>query len=289
MKIMLKGIPLFFVLCFTSPALAGGMAVTDAISHMYESQEITKLVEQIELAAEQLELVQQYTDTIQSAYDKAHSNYGKAKQVYDNVMSIKDYFDSTKSTLLGRFNEITGLYSDLSDADLEDLADLLDDTFKDPRNLSPEQWAKIMDRQFDLRQLGLKELMDSNEDTLSSMEAKVAHIQDLAGQADATASPKEAQDVTNTLLLEILQVLHEMLAMDAKYQQVMASQKYKGVTEKSIEARQQTLAALEDWAEGERWERQELSKYGLSKDSTISEIRNNENKPTLEDIIYWKK
>jgi hypothetical protein len=121
------------------------------------------------------------------------------------------------------------------------------------------------------------------------MEDKVAHIQDLADQVDATASPKEAQDVTNSLLLEILQVLHEMLAMDAKYQQVMASQQYKGVTEESIEARQHTLAALEEWNEDERWERQELSKYGLSKDSTIGEIRNNENKPTLDDIIYWKK
>lgn len=289
MKTAFKGVICLLALCLASSALAGGMAVTDIISHMYESEQVTKLVEQIDLATKQLELVQQYTDTYQSAFDQAHTNYSKAKQVYNNIATIKDYYDKTKSTLLGRYSELEGFYNDLSDADLKDLQDLLDGTFKDPRNLSAEQWAKIMDRQFDLRQLGLKELMDSNEDTLNSMEDKVGHLQDLADQADATASPKEAQDVTNALLLEILQVLHEMLAMDAKYQQVMASQQYKGVTEESIEARQQTLAALEEWNEGERWERQELSKYGLSKDSTISEIRNNENKPTLEDIIYWKK
>lgn len=263
MKIVLRGIPLLVVLCFASSALAGGMAVADAISHMYESQEITKLVEQIELATQQLELVQQYTGTIQSAYDQAHSNYSKAKQVYDNIMSIKDYFDSTKSTLLGRFNEITGIYNDLSDAELEDLVALLDDTFKDPRNLSKEQWAKIVDRQFDLRQLGLKELMNSNEDTLSSMEDKVSHLQALANQADATASPKEAQDITNALLLEILQVLHEMLAMDAKYQQVMASQQYLGVTEESIEARQTKLKGLETDISKYRFEVQVMDSLGV--------------------------
>jgi len=279
---------LLMVLYCPLSASAGGMAVADAISHMYESQEITKLVEQIELATNQLELVQQYTDTFQNAYDKAHANYAKAKQVYDNIMAVKDFYDESKASLMGRYNEIMGLYETLSDADLEDLADLLDVTFIDPRNMSVEDWAKIMDRQYDTRQMGLKDVMDSNEETLKSMEDKVGHMQDMADQADETESPKEAQDMTNALLLEILQVLHEMLAMDAKYQQAMASQKYKGVTKESIAARQKTLKAIDEWAKKERWERKELAKYNLDKDSNIMDIVNNEKKPSLDEIINWE-
>jgi glutathionylspermidine synthase len=249
------------------------MAVTDMISHMYESEQVTKLVEQIELATKNLELVQQYTDTYQSAYDKAHANYSKAKQVYNNIAAIKDYYDQTKSTLLGRYNQIIGLYNDMSDAELEDLTNLLDGTFKDPRNMPLEDWAKFVDRQYDTRQMGLKELMDANEDTLNSMEGKVSHLEDLADQADATASPKEAQDVTNALLLEILQVLHEMLAMDAKYQQVMATQQYKGVTAASIEERQATLKSLETDISKYRFEVQVVDDLGVDlEDVTAFEI-----------------
>jgi len=273
MKATLKKALFLFILCFASTTHAGGLAVTDAISHMYESEEITKLVEQIELATKQLDLVQQYTGTNQSAYDKAHANYSKAKQVSSNIAAIKSYYDKTKSTLLGRYSEIVSLYDSLSDADYEKLADFLDDTFQDPRNLTWEQWAKAMDRQFDLRQLGLKDLIDSNEDTLNSMEDKVAHLQDLTSQSDATASPKEAQDVTNALLLEILQVLHEMLAMDAKYQQVMASQQYKGVTESSIKARQATLDSLETDISKYRFEVQVVEELGVDvEDVTAFEI-----------------
>ena len=37
------------------------------------------------------------------------------------------------------------------------------------------------------------------------------------------------------------------------------------------------------------WEARELEKYNLSKDSTIKEILENPNKPTLDDIINWKQ
>jgi len=35
------------------------------------------------------------------------------------------------------------------------------------------------------------------------------------------------------------------------------------------------------------WERKELEKQGLSKDSTVKEIFDNKNKPQIDEIINW--
>ncbi len=280
----------FFLLALlnTSAALAG-MAVSDSLSHIYESKQLENIIQQLETGLKQLELTQQYTDTIQTTYDKAHTNYDRAKEFYDDLMAVKEFYESTKTTWMGRYQDYQELYQALTDKDasIEDFQDLLDAAFIDPRTMDADTWIKTMDRQFDLRQLSLRDLMKSNEDTLDGMEGRVAKAQALAAQVDQTVNPKDAMDLNNRLLLEILSVLQEMMAMDSRYQQTMASLKYEGVTEDSIKTRQNRLADLEGRVKQVRWETRELAKYGLSKDSTIKEIRENPNKPKIDDIINW--
>ncbi|WP_316901212.1 type IV secretion system protein [Pseudodesulfovibrio indicus] len=265
------------------------MAVSDSLSHIYESKQLENIIQQLETGLKQLELTQQYTDTIQTTYDKAHTNYDRAKEFYDDLMAVKEFYESTKTTWMGRYQDYQELYQALTDKDasIEDFQDLLDAAFIDPRTMDADTWIKTMDRQFDLRQLSLRDLMKSNEDTLDGMEGRVAKAQALAAQVDQTVNPKDAMDLNNRLLLEILSVLQEMMAMDSRYQQTMASLKYEGVTEDSIKTRQNRLADLEGRVKQVRWETRELAKYGLSKDSTIKEIRENPNKPKIDDIINW--
>ena len=290
MKLTFKLTLCVLAILYASPAVAG-MAVTDALAHIYQSESVTKLTAQLETGLKQLELVQQYTDTIQATYDKAHTNYARAKELYEDLMAVKAFYESTKATWMGRYQDYQSLYKALKgkDATIEDFQDLLDSSFLDPRTMDTETWIKTMDRQFDLQQLSLRDLMESNEATLDGMEERVAKAQVLAAQVDQTENPKDAMDLNNRLLLEILSVLQEMMAMDTRYQQTMASLEYKGVTEDSIKARQNRLADLEGRMKQARWETQELAKYGLSKDSTIKEIRENANKPGIEDIINWNQ
>ncbi|AMK12036.1 hypothetical protein [Pseudodesulfovibrio indicus] len=251
----------------TSVAFASGMAVSDALSHIYESKQLENIVQQLETGLKQLELVQQYTDTIQTTYDKAHTNYKRAKGVYDDLMAVKEFYESTKNTWMGRYEQYKGLYDSIANPDLEDFQDLLDGAFVDPRNIDPMEWKKLIDRQFDMRQLALKDLLDKTEKTTQDMGGRIEKAQNLARDIDETGSEKDAMDLNNRLLFEILSVLQEMMAMDSRYQQTMASLEYEGVTEGSIKARQEKLKELESNYEKFRYEVQVINSYGVDVNS----------------------
>ncbi|NDV20368.1 hypothetical protein GO013_13205 [Pseudodesulfovibrio sp. JC047] len=271
--LLLIGLPLIF----PSTSKAGGIAVADAVSHMYESMGLEKTVQQLETALQQLELVQKYTDTIESTYEKAHTNYSRAKGVYDDLMAVKTFYDKTKASWMGRYEKYKGFYDAVSNPDkaIEDFEDLLDDAFVDPRSIDPDKWKSLMNRQFDLRQLALKELLDKSEKTTQGMGARVEKAQELARSIDSTNSEKDAADLNNRLLLEILLVLQDMLALDAQYQQSMAALKYDGVSEQAIKARQDKLKEVTQRLEDHRrFEELLIESVGVEENDSILEIIN---------------
>ena len=258
----------FIWLVAVLPVYAGGMAVFDSQGAIYDSKQLEQMIQDFELGEEQLGVLEEQYDTIQEAYEKAHTNYGRAKGVYDEMMQVKQLYDETKATMMGRFEKLKGVYeSNDPQKSVEELSDLLDVAFDDPRNIDSTQWRKLMDQKFDVQQLALKELISSNEETMKGMTDRVEKVQDLANQVDETESEKDALDVNNRLLLEILMCLQEMLAMDAKYQQTMGTLKYAGVSEESIQARQNKLKELEEETERYSFEREVINKYGVNVES----------------------
>lgn len=187
---------------------------------------------------------------------------------------MKGFLDETYTSILGRYNEVNALYQDLSDSDkaLDTIKALLDDTFMDPRITDPMELRKLIDRQFDLRQLGWKNIAEKADELIKSMGDRMEKVEELSGQIDEAENIKEAQDLTNRFLAEILLVLQEQLAMSTQYQQAMVTDKYRGVTEDSIKARQTKLKDLEVKRSESRWERKELERLGLNKDMSRMEI-----------------
>lgn len=245
-------------------AYAGGMAVFDSQGALYDSKQLEQMLKDVELGENQLGVLEEQYDTLKEAYEKAHTNYGRAKGVYDEMMQVKQLYDETKATMMGRFEKLKGVYhSKDPQKSFEELSDLLDIAFDDPRNIDSLQLRQLMDQKFDVQQLALKELISSNEETMKGMANRVDKVQDLAKQVDETESEKDALDVNNRLLLEILMCLQEMLAMDAKYQQTMGTLNYAGVSEQSIQARQNKLKELEEHSEKYSFEREVIDTYGV--------------------------
>jgi len=260
------------VLCLSSPANASGMGVFDAVANMYNALELEQSMAQVQEAIKQYQLMEEYTSKMEDAYDKAHTNYKKMEGVYDDLMKTKKFLEDTKSTWVGRYGKYKGLYDKFSNTEgvIEDFRGLIDDAFIDPRNLDPEKWRKVMDKQFDLRQLALKDILEKNEETMKGMEDRMVLAEKLAKDADSTESEKEAMDVTNRLLLEILVVLQEMLAMDARYQQAMASLNYDGVSEETIQARLDTAEQVQSrLKEHQRYEELLVEKVGVNENDSI--------------------
>ena len=267
-------VSLLILACLASPSWAG-MAVSDTTSHLYLSKNLEEAVQQLETAMKQLELVQQSTDTIKKTYQEATAQYGRAKGLYDEIMRVKKFYDTTKRSMMGRYQKIKKFY-ELSENDpqkaIEGFVELIDDGFKDPRTTDPEEWKRILDKQFDFRQLALKEVIERGEESIEEMQRRLERVQELANQVDETVNPKDAQDLTNRLLSEILLVLQEQMAMNLQYQQTMAALKYKGVTENSIKKRQERLQALKANRERTRWEDEELESMGVTKTMSRQEI-----------------
>lgn len=272
-----------------APAWAG-MAVSDATQHMYSAKNLEETIRQLETAMEQLEMVKQSTDTLKKTYEEATTQYNRARGFYDEIMRVKQLYDSTQRSIMGRYHKVKKLYELASEPGkaLEGFKDLLDDGFKDPRNLDPEKWKKVMDKQFDLRQLSLRDLLMSSEEQIEEMQKRFERTQELSKQVDQTVSPKDAQDLTNRLLTEILFILQQQLAMNIQYQQTMATLKYQGVTQESIKERQDHLNSLEQRLKESRWETEELAKYGLSRESNVMDVMESDNKPSVDEIINWK-
>ncbi|MBI9109523.1 MAG: hypothetical protein JEZ04_22460 [Spirochaetales bacterium] len=262
------------VICTALPVHASGMGVYDAVANMYNSMELEKVIEQLETSMKQLDLVQKATETAEKAYEKANTNYQRAKGVYDDLMKTKAFYDQTKASWMGRYEKYKGIYDSVTDTDglYEEFNDLLDDAFVDPRNIDPMEWKKLVDRQYDMRQLALKDLITSGEEHAKGMDKRMERIQDLAKQVDETTSPKDAADLSNTLLTEILRVLEEMLAQDVKANQTMASLKYDGVSEDSIKARQTALKGLETDYSKYRYEVELYEQQGFTKDENVMNI-----------------
>ena len=261
--------------CLLSASAWAGMAVSDTTSHLYLSKSLEEAVQQLETAMQQLELVQQSTDTLKKTYQEATAQYGRAKGLFDEIMKVKRLYDTTNRSLMGRYQQVKKLYQKAGDDPekaIEGFVELIDDGFKDPRTLDPKEWKRIMDKQIDMRQLALKEVLERGEESIEEMNKRLERVQELAKQVDETVSPKDAQDLTNRLLVEILLVLQEQLAMNLQYQQTMAALKYKGVTHESIQLRQKRLAELEERWKLRRWEEDELERLGLNKDMSRYEI-----------------
>jgi len=261
---------------FSSPVHAAGMGVYDSVANMYNSLELEELIAQGETKLKQLESLQKATETAEKAYEKANTNYKRANGVYDDIMKTKAFYDQTKASWMGRYEKYKGIYDTVSDTDglYEEFNDLLDDAFVDPRNIDHLKWKKLVDRQYDMRQLALKDLITKGDEHAQSMDKRLERVQDLAKQVDETVSPKDAADLSNRLLTEILLVLQEMLAQDVQANSTMAALKYAGVSEDSIKTRQKVLKGLKTEYSNLLFENQVLETMGITEEDDFLQVIN---------------
>ena len=262
---------ILLVLCTATPAHVSGLGVYDSVANMYNSLELEQIIQQVETSLKSLEFIEKATSTAEKAYDAANKNYKRAKGVYDDIMKTKAFYDQTKASWMGRYEKYKGVYDTVSDTDgmYEEFNDLLDDAFVDPRNIDHLEWKKLVDRQYDMRQLALKDLITKGEEHAQGMDKRLERVQDLVKQVDETISPKDAADLSNRLLTEILLVLQEMLAHDVQANSTMAALKYDGVTEDSIKVRQEKLKEVEADYSHFRFETQVVKQMGITDEDTI--------------------
>lgn len=271
------------VICCTPSALA--MGVSDATTHIYLSEQVQQLTEQLEKAQQQINEMIKTNETLTKTYENSTATYDRAKGVYDDIMTTKKMLFNEYNSVMGQYNKFKGYYDDLKNSDLddlEDMKDLLDEFYGDPRLETAAARAARRDKQYDMIQSALKKSLEDGEQVLASMGDQAERTAELSKEIGQTASPKDEQALTNRFLCEILAVLQTQLALTTKYHQAMGLLNYTGVSEQSIQERQEYLKLLKQRQAELTWEQKKLESQGLTRGMSIEEIFNASKNQTFE-------
>jgi len=255
------------LLALIAPAQAG-MVVTDPTSYSYYVEQLKKQAEQIEAATKQVETLGGVLDTVDKIESKLMGHYNRATGIVkridklQKVMSrdtdgnmfakLKQIGDAGRATggvLRGGAGELKSAgkdYGELTGDDLyADTRKVLEWNFGDPRDKSdPMAQYRNADGKYQAQQDALKSVVVNGEGLLGGIKERIDGIKDLANQANSTANMKDAQDMTNAILIEILKTLTDFMAIAAQANQANALFNYSGATDKTMADRQKVLSGI---------------------------------------------
>ncbi|MBC17065.1 MAG: hypothetical protein CL942_08440 [Desulfovibrio sp.] len=235
---------LLILLVLYLPHSVYALGVSDPTSHIYLAEQVSQLTEQLEQMEAQLNEAVKANETLTKSYEAVTSTYTKFNGVYDDIMKTKAFLNDSYNTVLNQYGHYKDLYEELADpdkGDIETIKGLLEGVFSDPRTMSSEERRKQAEQAYQVQQEALKKAIEDGEHTLNTMPERAEKLKELGTKVGKTADTKESQALTNTLLLEILEVLQEQLALTLRFQQAMALQSYSGITEDSIKIRADAL------------------------------------------------
>ena len=169
--------------------------------------------------------------------------------MFERLKQIGDAGRATGGVLRGTATEVKYAgqdYKALTGEDLfADTRKVLDWNFGDPRDHSdPMAKYRTADGKYQAQQEALKDVVATSQATLGGLKDRMDTINDLAGQVNQTANMKDAQDLTNALLVEVLKTLTDMLAIAAQANQASALINYTGATDKTFAERQKVLQGI---------------------------------------------
>jgi hypothetical protein len=192
--------------------------------------------------------------TVEDTQRAITGTYNRGMGLFNDVERLKKRVGSDPSTLDGNFRKWSGVVgsaasmagraegtADRAAGHYYDAREILDDNFEDPRTRKKSGGARTpnfsADRQYQIGQSSLKDAVVAAEGTLQELPKRISTLAGLAEQIDGTKNLKDAADLQNRFLAEILQTLHELVAITARLGEAQALQNYKGVDDAAMAER----------------------------------------------------
>lgn len=182
------------------------------------------------------------------ALKNAQQQLEQMSQTVQEITKAKETLSQIKGQLEGTYNRSAGIYSEikilekakagaginplLKDAaygkDYKDLDTLLNEVFVDPRDKEYNAWL-LKDAKAETRQNVYKNTIKRTEIELNEMDKRIKRINNLSDQIDTTKNQKDAQDLANRLLVELLLGQERMISVLSNLAQAYAITEYRGV------------------------------------------------------------
>ena len=251
------------VLTVPSQARAIGSIVSDPNSYTYYVQQLKEMGKQTQEAIKQVQTLGGIRTTVEDTQRSITGTYNRGMGLITDVERLKKRVGSDPSTLDGNFRKWSGIVGSASSmagragstADgaaglYYDARGVLDDNFEDPRVRRKTGYTRTpnfsADRQYQIGQSSLKDAVAAAEGTLQALPGRVSTLSDLAAQIDGTKNLKDAADLQNRFLAEILQTLHELVAITARLGEAQALQSYTGVNDDAMTERVEAVKKAAD-------------------------------------------
>lgn len=241
------------------------LVVSDPVGYTYYVQQIEQQVAMVEKAAKQIETMGGVLTEAQKIQRNLTGHYNRAAGLVNRIKGLSDaigresgggIFGEAKKwgnvgrrvggVMGGAANAGGRVIKDVGEFTGDDLyADtkaIMDEVFTDPRDIeNAEDRTRSLSRRYQVKQGALKEVVARAERTLGSVKDRLKVVEDLAGMVDKTENQKDAQDLTNRILVEVLATLTDMLQIAALSNQAEALYKYQGASDDGMKQRQKVL------------------------------------------------
>lgn len=238
-------------------------------------------IEQLKEAQKQLAELQKQVETLGGIKTEAEQarravmgNYNRAMSMVRDLQRIQKKLESTPTTIQGMAKKWFSLGQDgleIGEDGFVAVGKILDTTWIDPRDIKNHvEKLKRLDQVFQVKQASLRGNIEASDEILRAMPERMKALEDLTKQIDETENIKDAQDLTNRFLAEILKALTELTMVGARMQESYALMNYQGASDATMQQRIQT----QNNEPREGWAAKELRKEGYDpKNMTRSDQR----------------
>ena len=209
------------IITLSSIGSAHALVVSDPGSYARAAQRLQELKKQLETAKENL-------DQVTSVKERLEGNLNIGRDMIGDITRARE----DVSDLTGTIQEIPGLLDGNFDmSNLDDIRDVMDKLYSEGDSTLASVGATTKERRKH-RQRAIKSTLENSTKTISSMEEDMSEVNELAQQIDQTENIKEAQDLTNRLLAEILHMQQKSVMLLAQHYRAESLAKYKGADTK---------------------------------------------------------
>jgi hypothetical protein len=232
----------FFITCtfliLAPPTYSGGLAVSDPISYTYYVQQLEQATSAVKKGKETVESLGGLRNQVDTMTSQFRGNYarlmgivGAVGDLYQEVESIPSSIEAAEAN----FKSMIGDYEQYAKID-----ENLRKAFNDPRSAkyNPDVY---LTHQYNVKQLSKKNVIRASEYSLAKQKKRIDALGEISGQIDKTENVKDATDLNNRFLAELIKGQLEMLAILTRLAKMEALDGYAGYEDDAANAASTTV------------------------------------------------
>jgi len=229
-----------------APALAV-IPVQDPISYTYYVQQLKKMQDTLKTGQQSLQQIQDMNAKMTGDYNRAAGMLREMQDTAQGYIAVPNTLANDAQQWATNAQELT---TTRSGNPFVDARVAMDSVFRDPRDHTTMTDPTAHDREVQVRQSAIRDAIVTADGMLAGIPKHLQTITTLANAIDHTANLKDAQDLNNRIMVEILKTVTQLLNIDSRLVLVEGMTRYQGVSEAVTTQRLQSIQAAQTQVSG---------------------------------------